>query len=405
MLILELMTGCSNNKEVDFVKKYKVDLENTTDVAELLQQAIDELPEDGVLVLQDGTYPITSPLEFKSNMTLRLSDSAVLVNKIPNSSALMAFNHPLKHDKAEGGSNITIEGGIWNMNGSVDENGVLRNLPDAETAGALGLAYGSNITLRNVIFKDSYNGHIIQLAAVDQVLIENCRFEGQAFLGDGNKTRELIQIEPGSIKGYPYTLQQDVKPTTNVTIKNCYFGGSELSPQYMVAIGNHGQQNGVKCSDIVIEDCTFDNAAWAAIRFWAYDRVTIKDNSFLMTENSKQKERYAILADSHPYGAVIEEGGAENTTDLSIENNIFSIEAADVNAIGIIGNGGSPKKPKDITITNNTITGNNGELAIDLLRVENCVIKDNEVEGFLKLVHAEQSKGQVESDIEVVYVD
>ena len=100
----------------------------------------------------------------------------------------------------------------------------------------MGLAYAENITLRDIRFIDSYNGHVLQLAAVDQVLIENCRFEGQAFKGEGNKTRELIQIEPGSIKGYPYTKVQDVRPTTNVVIRNCYFGGSEKSPQYMVCL-------------------------------------------------------------------------------------------------------------------------------------------------------------------------
>lgn len=405
VFIAGVMISCGNNSEVDFVKKYNVDLANAEDVSELLQKAIDALPENGVLFLQDGTYPIKTALEFQSNMTFQLSDNAVLVNEIPDKSALMAFNHPLKHDKAEGNSNITIEGGIWNMNGAVGADGVPQNLPNAETAGALGLAYASNITLRNITFKDSFNGHVMQLCAVDQVLVENCRFEGQGFLGNGNRTRELIQIEPGSIKGYPYTKEQDVKPTTNVTIKGCHFGGSELSPQYMVAIGNHGQQNGVKCSDIIIEDCTFENAAWAAIRFWAYDRVTIQNNRFFMSDDSTQKDRYAILADSHPQGAVIAKNGAENTTELVIQNNTFSITAEDVRAIGIKGNGGSPKKPKNVSILENTITGNNTALAIDLYRVENCVIENNVVDGFVRHVYAEKSNGQVTTDLEAEYAE
>lgn len=403
VLSLGLVTGCSSTKEIDFVKKYKVNLESVTDVSELLQRAIDELPKDGVLFLQDGTYPIGSALAFKSNMTFKLSENAVLLNQRPSKSALMAFNHRLKCEKAEGGSNIVIEGGTWDMNGAVGENGTPKNLPNAETAGALGLAYGSDITLRNITFKNSFNGHVIQLCALDQVLIENCRFEGQGFLGDGNRTRELIQIEPGSIKGYPYTLEQDVKPTTNVKISNCYFGGSEESPQYMVGIGTHGQQNGIKCSDIMIENCTFDNAEWAAIRFWAYDRVTIQNNKFHMTSESKQKDRYAILADSHPYGAVIATGGAENTTELVVENNVFSIDANDVTGIGILGNGGSPKKPKDITIKNNIFTGANSELGIELYRAEDCVIKENSMEGFSTLISAELCEGEVESDLEILY--
>ena len=69
------------------------------------------------------------------------------------------------------------------MNGALGDHGVPENLPEADTAGALGLAYAENITLRDIRFIDSYNGHVLQLAAVDQVLIENCRFEGQAFKG------------------------------------------------------------------------------------------------------------------------------------------------------------------------------------------------------------------------------
>ena len=43
MLSCILFTACSQNKEVDFVKKYKVDLSSTSDITETLQKAIDEL--------------------------------------------------------------------------------------------------------------------------------------------------------------------------------------------------------------------------------------------------------------------------------------------------------------------------------------------------------------------------
>ena len=56
-----LFSACSQSKEVDFVKKYKIDLNTISDVTEVLQKAIDELPDDGVLFLQDGTYPLAAP--------------------------------------------------------------------------------------------------------------------------------------------------------------------------------------------------------------------------------------------------------------------------------------------------------------------------------------------------------
>lgn len=405
MASIFLMVGCSDSKEVDFVKKYKVDLTNATDVSAQLQEAIDALPEDGTLYLQDGIYPIATNLVFKSNMTLKLSDNAILQNQNPEQNPTMAFNHPLKHNKAEGASNITIEGGVWDMNGQVDANGNPINLPDLESINGMGFGYASNVTIRNVIFRDCYNGHVFQFAAMDQVLVENCRFEGQAFKGRGNTTRELVQIEPGSLKGYPYTLVQDKKPTTNVTIRSCYFGGSEASPQYMAAIGTHSQQAGVKCSDILIEDCTFDNAAFAAIRFMAYDRMTIRNSTFIVKDTAvaENLDRYGILADT--YGSMIDPKGADGTTELTIEGNTFTIESAGAIGITVTGNNGSPKKPSNILIKNNTITGTDGAVGIELYRVEDCTLEGNTISGFQTPVSAGKSDNEVQSDIDVVYTE
>lgn len=405
MASIVAMAGCSDSKEVDFVKKYKIDLTTATDVSAQLQEAIDALPEDGVLFLQDGTYPLATHLVFKDNMTLRLSDNAILQNQSPETNPTMAFNHPLKHNKAEGASNITIEGGSWDMNGQVDADGTPINLPNLESVNGMGFGYASNVTIRNVIFRDCYNGHVFQFAGMDQVLVENCRFEGQAFKGSGNKTRELLQIEQGSLKGYPYTLVQDKKPTTNVTIRNCYFGGSEASPQFMAAIGTHSQQAGTKCSDILIEDCTFDNAAFAAIRFMAYDRMTIRNNTFILQETAVAEtfDRYGILADA--YGSMIDPKGADGTTELTIEGNTFTVEAAGAIGITVTGNNGSPKQPSDIVIKDNTLTGKDAAIGIELYRVQNCTLENNTINGFDTAVSAGKSEGEIQADIDVTYAE
>ena len=82
VLLALSLSGCSENKEVDFVKKYKVDLNAVSDVSDVLQKAINDLPENGTLLLKDGTYPISRALELKSNMTLKLSENAVLLNEV-----------------------------------------------------------------------------------------------------------------------------------------------------------------------------------------------------------------------------------------------------------------------------------------------------------------------------------
>lgn len=403
VLCIFAFAGCSDSNEVDFVKKYKVDLESGADVSVLLQQAIDELPDGGILFLRDGTYPLESVIVFKENMTLKLSDNAILLNRRPESNPTMAFNHPFNHNEAKGNSNIVIEGGIWDLNGQLNEDGTPKNLPDLASVNALGFGYASNITVRNVTFRDCFNGHVIQIAGCDQVTLENCRFEGQWFVGGGDKTREMIQIEPGSVKGYPYTLVQNKAPSTNVTIKGCYFGGSESTSQYLVAIGTHSQQAGVKCSDIIIEDCTFDNAAYATIHFMAYDRITIRNNTFNITSDSDQVERYGILADT--YGSFLDPSGADSTNEFTLEGNTFNVDAPNVVVMSITTNNRSPKRITGVYIKNNTLTSTGSAVGINLYLIENCVIEGNTIEGFDTPIAAKDCDDHIQSDVEVTIVE
>lgn len=391
--------ACSQNKEVDFVKKYKVDLSAAADVTPMLQKAIDDLPQGGVLYLQDGVYPLAGILSLKEDMTLRLSENAILQNQSSEKNPTMVLNHPFKHNETKGNGNIIIEGGIWDMNGQLDETGTPKNLPQLESVNALGIGYASNITIRNVTFRDCYNGHVIQVAGCDQVLIEKCRFEGQWFRGSGNKTRELIQIEPGTVKGYPYVLVQNKAPSTNVTVRECYFGGSEGTSQYMIGLGTHSQQAGVKCSDILVEDCVFENAAYAAIHFMAYDRMTIRNNTFTITADSEQMDRYGILADT--YGSFIDPAGADSTNDLTIEGNHFKVSAPDLTTILITTSNRSPKRIKGVKIAENVFESSEGGTGIELYLVEDCVIENNTLTGFQTDIQAKDCEGQITADTAV----
>lgn len=183
-------------------------------------------------------------------------------------------------------------------------------------------------------------------------------------------------------------------------IRNCYFGGSENTPHYMAAIGTHSQQAGVKCSDIVIEDCTFDNAAYTAIHFMAYDRITIRNNNFTITSDSEQIDRYGILADT--YGSFIDPTGAESTTDFTIEGNTFDVSDPNATVLEITTNNKSPKHIKNVTIKDNTLKAVNGGKAIDLYLLDNCTISGNTIEGFERPIVANSCDEQFISDTDIV---
>lgn len=81
--------------------------------------------------------------------------------------------------------------------------------------------HGKNITVKNCTIQNNYNGHFIELAGIDGVLISNVKFNG-TYVGDS--TNEVIQIETTynesvSPSGAPW----DGTPTKNVTIENCTF--------------------------------------------------------------------------------------------------------------------------------------------------------------------------------------
>lgn len=151
---------------------------------------------------------------------------------------------------------------------------------------------------------------------------------------------------------------------------------------------------------IVIEDCTFDNAAYTAIHFMAYDRITIRNNIFTITSDSEQIDRYGILADT--YGSFIDPTGAESTTDFTIEGNTFDVSDPKATVLEITTNNKSPKHIKNVTIKDNTLKGVNGGKAIDLYLLDNCTISGNTIEGFERPIVANSCDEQLISDTDIV---
>lgn len=141
---------------------------------------------------------------------------------------------------------ISYSGGTIDMNGALNEEGTkAKNLPLINSSGAFAIGNSNNVTIKNVTFKDSYQGHAIQIAGSKNVLVDNSRFLGQALpktMKDGQIiSKESIQIEPLTRKGFPYALNDDGKKSENVTIQNSYFGKSDKSGELVTAIGTHYQ--------------------------------------------------------------------------------------------------------------------------------------------------------------------
>ena len=114
--------------------------------------------------------------------------------------------------------------------------------------------HGENITVKNCTITNNYNGHFIELVAVNNAEIKNVKFNG-TYIGDS--TNEVVQIESAynssvAPSGAPF----DSTPTKNVAIRDCTFEVKN-SP---IAIGTNPQY-GKKFSNIYI----YDNSISASI--------------------------------------------------------------------------------------------------------------------------------------------
>lgn len=266
-----------------------------TDNAPALQAAINALPKTGGTVYVPAGRYISSFVELKANVTLRLEGvlpnyntafDDTLARRIENGDGIaviaakgrdMFANHAPKARGESGADNITITGGAFDMNG---------------ISRCFIWCCGDNIVLENTVMKDCPNNHAIQIAGCTGTVVRNVMFAG--YFLDSNKTSaELIQIETanskaigaGSVSDSQFD-ENEIYRTENVTIENCYFGKSDEYDAPTFPIGHHGQGGGPSAVGVRILGCTFDNPRVVAIRTFAYSDVEIADCTFLSDRNN-----------------------------------------------------------------------------------------------------------------------
>ena len=150
--------------------------DGVTDDHEAMQAAIDAASQGlggGKLYFPEGTYLVKKMVQLKSNIDIRLHDDATIVNGInfQGRPSIVFMTGPFINggDKIfwEPTENISFTGGTIDMNGALNEEGTKpKNLPFINSSGGFAIGNSSNVTIRNVTFKDSYQGHAIQIAGV-----------------------------------------------------------------------------------------------------------------------------------------------------------------------------------------------------------------------------------------------
>ena len=384
------------------VKDFGAVGDGVTDDHEAMQAAIDAASQGlggGKLYFPEGTYLVKKMVQLKSNIDIRLHDDATIVNGInfQGRPSIVFMTGPFINggDKIfwEPTENISFTGGTIDMNGALNEEGTKpKNLPFINSSGGFAIGNSSNVTIRNVTFKDSYQGHAIQIAGSKNVLVDQSRFLGQALpktiKDNAMITKESIQIEPMTRKGFPYALNETGVKSENVTIQNSYFGKSDKSGELVTAIGTHYQaittQNP---SNIKILNNHFDNLVYSGIRFTGFTDIVIKDNVFdkkTKEESVRYREDGRALVNAFSYK------NTEDVLDLNkkvvITNNRFNIKDPKTQAIRVARDSEEYLgKVKDIEVTNNIINNQAQDSkvpSIELLRIsDGLTVSGNVING------------------------
>ena len=416
---MEVNTILSTNLNEDValnVKDYGAIGDGVNDDRQAIQDAIDAAAQGlggGNVYFPEGTYLVKEIVFLKSHTHLELNEKATILNgiNIKNHPSIVFMTGLFTDDGAqvEWGptEDISYSGGTIDMNGALNEEGTkAKNLPLINSSGAFAIGNSNNVTIKNVTFKDSYQGHAIQIAGSKNVLVDNSRFLGQALpktMKDGQIiSKESIQIEPLTRKGFPYALNDDGKKSENVTIQNSYFGKSDKSGELVTAIGTHYQTLSTQNpSNIKILNNHFDNMMYAGVRFTGFTDVLIKGNRFdkkVKGESVHYRESGAALVNAYSY---------KNTKDLLdlnkqvvIAENIFNIADPKTKAIRVAKDSAEYLgKVSDITVTKNVINNNSKETEqpnIELLRVsDNLVVSENSIFGGKEGIVIEDSKGKI----------
>ena len=398
------------------VKDYGAVGDGVNDDRQAIQDTIDAAAKGlggGKVYFPEGTYLVKEIVFLRSHTHIEVHEKATILNgiNIKNHPSIVFMTGLFTDDgdqvEWEPTEDISYSGGTIDMNGALNEERTkAKNLPLINSSGAFAIGNSKNVTISNVTFKDSYQGHAIQIAGSKNVLVDNSRFLGQALpktMKDGQIiSKESIQIEPLTRKGFPYALNDNGQKSENVTIQNSYFGKSEKSGELVTAIGTHYQTATTENpSNIKILNNHFDNMMYAGVRFTGFTDILIKGNRFdkkTKEESRHYRENGAALVNAYSYKNV--KDILDLNKHVTITGNVFNIADSNTKAIRVAKDSADYLgKVTDITVTKNIIRNNSKNTEqpnIEMLRVsDNLVVSDNIISGGKDGIVIEESAGSI----------
>ncbi len=221
--------------------------------------------------ISKGNYALDRCLYIYSNTTLNAKGSTF---KYPLNFLKNGYDNSASSAKGYSGSeNITIVGGVWNMNVSYSN---ANNTNPKVTHSTFRFGHCKNIKVKDCMFVNNYNCHDIELGAVNNAVITNCTFKNDR---DVNKLyteggKEAVQIDSAISGAFPYFPSYDYTPSKNITIKNNTFINK------FRGVGSHHAVIGNTYNNISVFNNTFKNIAGFSVYAVYWTNSNIYNNTF-----------------------------------------------------------------------------------------------------------------------------
>ncbi|MEI2338891.1 right-handed parallel beta-helix repeat-containing protein [Priestia megaterium] len=287
---LEVMQKSTVNDWRDVVAYYGVPQKVVSNASALIQKAIDECAPLGItVVIPEGDYYMEKYLVARKGLTMIINKNATF-HRYHNDAMLMNGDR----GGLAGQDDIWIDGGTWDLRG---------HLLGYDGSG-FAFGYAQKITLRNAKVLNVNFSHGVELAAVEDVDLEYCDFNG--FI-DNTGTREYaesIQIEAGTRGGFPYFGNGANQLSKRIRIKGCTAGASDVAGTWPVGIGTHTPATVIVADDIYISQCDYTEVSITGIVSNGYksidvDRVKIESKLGIKVAGDGITETNFTLRDSN----------------------------------------------------------------------------------------------------------
>ncbi|MCM1497646.1 MAG: right-handed parallel beta-helix repeat-containing protein [Clostridium sp.] len=349
-------------KSENGMREFVISSEGGKEATRLISDCLKSNDNNGVkIVLLPGSYNLQYTLRFKSNTTLIATGATITQTKAGTGFIMNGTSARKKYGSIK---NILIDGGTWI--GTSAPNKEKTKKPNGYYVGYSGFMFnhGENITIKNCSFKNNYNGHFIEFAAVNNGTITNCNMnmKGSKYIGEA--TNEAIQIDntyakENSPSGEPW----DDTPCKNITIKNCNI-------KYARGIGTNRKGNRFY-ENIKIADNKITSTKGEGINAYDIKGLTITGNTIKVTHktNNYLSTGIYIGLDSKisKWGKYSTSITKNNVVGYNNGIKIYSLSGSKFNKIVLKNNTIASRKSKDAALSLHTaciktITNQNNKL-------------------------------------------